>query len=156
MTPNLLNVLRVGYKRYENVRTPQDHHTLNDFGGNFSMNDPISAMPAINFNTFSLGSTSQGYADVVNENIELKDDVSWTHGNHNVSFGVNFLRLQYLNKNMYPGSIGFSSTFTSQPLADALFGLVNSMTAQSETVQGGIQHDLFAYVQDNWRMTRRS
>lgn len=151
ITPNLLNVARAGYKRYENVRTPQDHNTLASFGGNFNMNDPISAMPAINFNTFSLGSTSQGYADVINENIEMKDEVSWTRGNHNVSFGVDFLRLQYLNKNMYPGSIGFSSTYTSQPLADALFGLVNSVTAESETIQGGIQHDLFAYVQDNWR-----
>jgi hypothetical protein len=152
ITPNLLNVVRLGYKRYENVRTPQDHSTLATYGGNFNMNDPISAMPAINFNTFSLGSTSQGYADVVNEDVELKDDVSWTHGNHNVSFGVDYLRLQYLNKNMYPGSIGFSSTYTSQPLADALFGLVNSVTAESETIQGGIQHDIFAYVQDNWRV----
>ena len=152
VTPNLLNIARAGYKRYENVRTPQDHHTLADFGGNFNMNDPISAMPAINFNTFSLGSTSQGYADVINENVEIKDDLSWTRGNHNVSVGLDWLRLQYLNKNMYPGSIGFSSTFTSQPLADALFGLVNSMTAQSETIQGGVQHDLFAYAQDNWRV----
>ena len=152
ITPNLLNIARAGYKRYENVRTPEDHHTLADFGGNFNMNDPISAMPAINFNTFTLGSTSQGFADVINEDIEIKDDLSWTHGNHNFSVGMDWLRLQYLNRNMYPGSIGFSSTFTSQPLADALFGLVNSMTAQSETVQGGVQHDLFSYVQDNWRV----
>jgi hypothetical protein len=152
ITPNLLNVARAGYKRYENVRTPQDHHTLADYGGNFNMNDPIPAMPAINFNVFTLGSTSQGYADVVNENIELKDDLSWTHGNHNVTLGMDFLRLQYLNKNMYPGSIGFSTTYTSVPLADALFGLVNSMTAQSETIQGGVQHDLFGYIQDNWRI----
>jgi hypothetical protein len=152
ITPNLLNIARAGYKRYENVRTPEDHHTLADFGGNFNMNDPISAMPAINFNTFTLGSTSQGFADVINEDIEIKDDLSWTHGNHNFSVGLDWLRLQYLNRNMYPGSIGFSSTFTSQPLADALFGLVNSMTAQSETVQGGVQHDLFSYVQDNWRV----
>src|ERR1019366_4504946 len=99
------------------------------------------------------GSTSQGFADVINEDIEIKDDLSWTHGNHNFSVGMDWLRLQYLNRNMYPGSIGFSSTFTSQPLADALFGLVNSMTAQSETIQGGIQHDIFSYVQDNWRAT---
>jgi hypothetical protein len=109
-------------------------------------------MPAINFNTFTLGSTSQGYANVINEDIEARDDLSWTRGNHNLSVGVDVLRLQYLNRNMYPGSIGFSTTFTSQPLADALFGLANSMTAQSETLQGGIQHDLFAYIQDNWRV----
>ena len=156
MTPNLLNVVRLGYKRYENVRTPQDHSTLATYGGNFNMNDPFSAMPAINFNTFTLGSTSQGYADVINENIEAKDDLSWTRGNHNLSFGVDYLRLQYLNKNMYPGSIGFSTTYTSVPLADALFGLlVNSMTAQSETIQGGVQHEVFAYVQDNWRATSK-
>jgi hypothetical protein len=155
VTPNLLNVARVGYKRYENVRTPQDHSTLATYGGNFNMNDPIAAMPAINFNTFTLGSTSQGYADVINEDIEAKDDLSWTRGNHNVSLGLDWLRLQYLNTNMYPGSIGFSSTYTSVPLADALFGLVNSMTAESETIQGGVQHDVFAYAQDNWRVTPR-
>ncbi|MGA1983343.1 MAG: carboxypeptidase regulatory-like domain-containing protein [Acidobacteriaceae bacterium] len=152
ITPNLLNLARIGYKRYENVRTPQDHNTLASYGGNFNMNNPVASMPAINFNPFSLGSTSQGFADVINEDIEAKDDLSWTRGNHNVSVGLDLLRLQYLNTNMYPGSIGFSSTYTSVPLADALFGLVNSMTAQSETVQGGIQHDLFAYVQDNWRV----
>jgi hypothetical protein len=155
VTPNLLNVARIGYKRYENVRTPQDHSTLATYGGNFNMNDPIAAMPAINFNTFTLGSTSQGYADVINEDIEAKDDLSWTHGNHNLQFGLDWLRLQYLNNNMYPGSLGFSSTFTSVPLADALFGLVNSMTAESETIQGGVQHDLFSYLQDNWRITPR-
>jgi hypothetical protein len=153
VTPNVVNLFRVGYKRYENVRTPQDHSTLANFGGNFNLNDPISSMPAINFNTFTLGSTSQGYADVLNEDIEARDDLSWSHGAHNISYGVDFLRLQYLNKNMYPGSIGFSSTYTSVPLADALLGLVNSVTAQSETIQGGIQHDLFAYFQDNWRMS---
>jgi hypothetical protein len=152
ITPNLLNTARAGYKRYENVRTPEDHHTLADFGGNFNMNDPIPTMPAINFSAFSLGSTSEGYADVINEDIEAKDDLSWTHGNHNLSVGVDVLRLQYLNRNMYPGSIGFSSTFTSQPLADALFGVANSMTAENETIQGGIQHDLFTYIQDNWRV----
>jgi Carboxypeptidase regulatory-like domain/TonB dependent receptor/TonB-dependent Receptor Plug Domain len=152
ITPNLLNVARLGYKRYENVRTPQDPNTLASFGGNFNMNNPITAMPAINFNVFSLGSTSQGYADVINENIELKDEVSWTHGNHSASFGLDYLHLQYLNKNMYPGSIGFSTTFTSQPLADALFGVANSMTAQSEMNQGGIQNNIFMYAQDNWRV----
>ena len=155
VTPNLLNVARIGYKRYENVRTPQDHSTLATFGGNFNMNTPIAAMPAINFNAFPLGSTSQGFADVINEDIEAKDDLSWTFGNHSLSAGLDFLRLQYLNTNMYPGNIGFSSTFTSQPLADAIFGLANSMTAQSETIQGGIQHDIFSYAQDNWRATPR-
>ena len=153
MTPNLLNVMRFGYKRYEYTQFPLDTRTLNSFGGNL-VEPGLPTLPAFNFSgDFALGSTSQGYRDNVNENVELNESMSWTKGNHNIQGGFSFLRLQYLTRQDYPGSISFSTTFTGVSLADGMLGLANSITAQNRLIQGGIQHDAFTYLQDDWRAT---
>ena len=153
VTPNIVNTLRIGYKRYVNEVTPTEHRTLNNFNGN--LQEPgIPTMPAISFSGYySLGSTSQAHAIKVNEDIELLEQLSWSRGKHNLQFGANLLRLQYQNSSDYPGSLPFSSTFTGNAFGDAAFGLLNSVTANSKLVQGGIQHDVFFYAQDDWRMT---
>ena len=98
VTPNIVNVLRVGYKRYVLAGPPEDHHVWNDFGGNF-VEPGVPVMPVLNAsNYYTLGSAAQANANVVNENIEILEQLSWKKGNHNFQFGVNFLRLQYLNR----------------------------------------------------------
>ena len=155
MTPNLLNRLRFGYKRFEATQLPTDHRTLADFGGNF-IEPGIPTLPSFNFsNEFSLGSTSQGYQDHINENIELAENMTWTKGNHTVQGGFSFLRLQYLTRQDYPGSIAFSSTYTGVSFADGLLGLANSIQAENRLIQGGIQHTVFSYIQDDWRLTSK-
>ena len=155
MTPNLLNKLRFGYKRFEASQLPTDNRTLADFGGNF-VETGIPTLPAFSFsNQFSLGSTSQGYQDHINENIELAENMIWTKGNHTVQCGFSFLRLQYLTRADYPGSIAFSSTYTGVSFADGMLGLANSTQAQNRLIQGGIQHTIFSYIQDDWRLTAK-
>jgi hypothetical protein len=103
MTPNLLNKLRFGYKRFESTQLPTDNRTLNDFGGNF-VETGIPTPPAFNFsNQFALGSTSQGYQDHINENVELHEAMIWTKGSHTIQGGFFFLRLQYLTRLGYHG-----------------------------------------------------
>ncbi len=53
----------------------------------------------------------------------------------------------------YPGQLSFSTTFTGVGVADAMTGLLNSVTAQNRLIQGGIQHNVFSYFQDDWRFT---
>jgi hypothetical protein len=155
VTPNILNVVRAGYKRYVLTGPPVDPNTWQNFGGNF-VEPGLPVMPVINAsNAYSLGSTAQGNANVVNENIELLDQMTWTRGNHSYQFGVNFLRLQYLNNSDYPGELSFSSTFSGVAIADESLGLLNSITAKSPLVQGGINHSIFAYAQDDWRITSK-
>jgi hypothetical protein len=153
VTPNVLNVLRIGYKRYFLTNPPLDHNTWNTFGGNFT--EPgVPVMPAITVSSaYNLGSTSQANASVVNENIEVLDQISWQRGNHSFQFGVNFLRLQYLNDTDYPGKLSFSTDFTGSSVGDMALGLLNDVQANSPLVQGGVQHDIFAYAQDDWRIT---
>ena len=155
VTPNILNVFRVGYKRYLFQTPPADHNTWNNFGGNF-VEPGVPTLPVINLsNLYSLGSVSQSNANIVNENIELLEQLSWTRGAHSLQFGVNFLRLQYLNRTDYPGKFSFSSTFTGYSDADAAMGLLTSIQANSPLVQGGINHSIFGYIQDDWRATSK-
>jgi hypothetical protein len=155
VTPNLLNKLRFGYKRFESTQLPTDSRTLNDFGGNF-VETGIPTLPAFNFsNQFALGSTSQAYQDHINENVELHEAVIWTKGNHTIQGGFSFLRLQYLTRQDYPGQLAFSSTYTGVSIADGVLGLANSVQAQNRLIQGGIQHAVFAWLQDDWRITTK-
>jgi outer membrane receptor protein involved in Fe transport len=155
ISPSLMNAMRFGYKRYEYTQFPQDHRTLNDFGGNF-VETGIPTLPAFGFSgAFNLGSTSQGFRDNINENVELNEALTWSKGNHNIKVGFQFLRLQYLTRQDYPGQISFGTTFTGAGLAEASLGLTSSITAQNRLNQGGIQHDVFTYLQDDWRATPR-
>jgi hypothetical protein len=153
VTPNILNVLRIGYKRYTFNTPPSDPSTLNTFGGNFvEVGPPV--MPVISAsNEYSFGSTSQALSNVVNENIEVLEQISWTKGNHSLQFGANFLRLQYLNNSYFPGTLSFSSTYTGVSFADEATGLLNSVQANSLLTQGGVSHSIFTYAQDDWRAT---
>ena len=116
----------------------------------------IPTLPVLTLsNYYNLGSVSQANANIVNENIELLEQLSWQHGTNSFQFGANFLRLQYLNRTDYPGKFAFSSTFTGYADSDAAFGLLNSIQANSPLVQGGINHTIFGYIQDDWRATSR-
>jgi outer membrane receptor protein involved in Fe transport len=154
VTPNIVNVLRVGYKRYVTASPPQDHSTWNAFGGNF-VEPGIPTMPVVKTSDFTLGSLSQSNHNVVNENIEILEQLSWTHGNHNFQFGANALRLQYLNRTDYPGQIAFSTGYTSDTLADLAIGTPSTVDANSLLVQGGISNSIFGYMQDDWRASSR-
>ncbi len=159
LSSSLLNQMRVGYKRFESLQSPYDHRTLNSFGGQF-VEPGTPTLPAFNFsNEFALGAASttggpiQGAGDHINENVEVREDLSYIRGNHSFKAGFNFLRLQYLNRSDYPGLISYSTTFTGNSLSDGELGLVNQVNAQNTLIQGGIQHDAYFYLQDDWRIT---
>jgi hypothetical protein len=155
VTQNILNTFRAGYKRYYTTSPPSDPTTWNSLGGNFVEPGP-PVMPVVTVsNSYAAGSTGQAAHNVVNENIELLDQVIWTRGNHSFQFGVNFLRLQYLNRSYYPGNLAFSVAFSGLGIADESMGLLNSVTANSLLVQGGVNHSIFSYAQDDWRISSK-
>jgi outer membrane receptor protein involved in Fe transport len=153
--PNMVNTFRAGYKRYQLESPPLDHRTLASYGGNL-IEPGTPTEPVINFsNDYTLGSTTQANASVVNENIEILEQLSYTHGAHSFQAGVNFLRLQYDNYTPYPGQIQYSTDFTGYSDADGAFGLVNQINANSPLAQQGISHNVYAYLQDDWRATAK-
>jgi hypothetical protein len=156
ITPNIYNVLRVGYKRYFTHSPPLDTTTWNSLGGNFvEPGSPV--LPVVSASDFFTAGSAPGQAlhNVVNENIEILEQIQYTRGNHNFQAGVNFLRLQYLNRTEYPGILAFSVTYTGLGIGDEVAGLLNSVQANSPLVQGGINHTFFGYIQDDWRVTSK-
>jgi hypothetical protein len=168
ITPNIVNVIRAGYKRYENITTPTDGSTWNTFNpggpeGYFS--EPgVPVLPAISLGSSNYGFgaagagggvSNQAWSDHVNEDIEIMEQLSWTRGKHNFQFGGNFLRLQYNNNQDYPGQMSFGTSFTNLAIGDYALGTLGNVRANSPLQQGGVQHNIFSYAQDDWRATSR-
>jgi len=157
VTPNMVNVVKVGYKRYEYEVFPTDTNTLGTLGANYTY-PGYPSLPVINVNTrFTLGSTSAAYTHAVNQNIEAFDNVSYSHGNHNFQFGANWLRMQYLKVLANPGRFNFYGNpgYTYLQGSDAIMGLLYSETVGNQTNTAAIQHALYTYAQDTWRATAR-
>lgn len=153
--PNLLNVLRVGYKRYVYVVTPQDTTTIQQLGANFSP-PTYSQLPIIDVSSrFQLGSTAGIYTNNVNENIEGVDTVSYTHKEHNIEAGVDYVRSQYQGLTSNPGFFDFNNQFANDASAEAMMGLMYEVQAGNNKKIAAVQHALYSFAQDTWRAAAR-
>ena len=154
---NMVNSATLGYKRYEYGVVPTDTHTLGSFGSTFTY-PGFQSLPNLVVNTrFNLGNALDAYTHSVNENIEFVDNVNYTHGNHAIQFGADYLRLQYLNNRTNVGTFRFYGNpgYTNSQSADFLLGLLYSETVGNGQVIAAIQHALYSYAQDTWRATPR-
>jgi hypothetical protein len=155
ITPNLLNTARAAYKRYVNVIYPQDQTSLSDLGAAISL-PGVPSLPYFGVSgRLALGTDSQGYQYRVNDSIQLDDSVTWQHQRHSFMAGVEFLRLEYLNRTQSPGELAYSNVFTDLGTADFIQGLPEDIKFSSPLELSGVQHDLYAFVQDDWRIAAR-
>jgi hypothetical protein len=155
LTPRMLNVLRLGYKRYTYRVTPLDSTTLSDLGANFSQVGTPS-LPEIKVNPrFSVGNAGSAASYSVNEDVEVDDNLNWTHGNHDFQFGAQFLGLQYLQRKDTEPSFTFNAAYTGVSTADFLMGLLYSESVGNTSNVAAVQHDLYLYAEDIWRLTPR-
>jgi len=155
LKPNLLNVARLSYKRYNYIIQPMDNTSLSTLGSSISI-PGVPTLPQVNVNSrFDVGNGSSTYSDTINEDIEFDDNLSWTLGNHNLQVGLQFLDLQYLHRYDTVASVSFNNNYTDDPAGDFLFGLLSDSTFGNSVNQGAIQHPLYLYVQDDWRASSR-
>ena len=157
LTASMVNVFKVGYKRYDYEVIPTDTNTLGTLGATYAY-PGFQSLPIINVNTrFTLGSSSAAYTHSVNQNLEAFDNLSYVRGNHNLQFGVDYLRLQYLKILANPGRFNFYGNpgYTYLQSADAIFGLLYSESVGNQSNIAAIQHALYSYAQDTWRATPR-
>ncbi len=156
LTSNLLNVARAGYKRYDYTVAPTSPSTLSTFGANYTQ--PGDSLPHIQVDGragFNMGA-SINRRHTVDEGIQLDDMLSWSHGRHNFQAGVEFLRLQYLDRHNGAPFLEFNNDGAhTDPAMLFLLGVVYSSTFSNATNQGAIQHDLYTYVEDDWRILPR-
>jgi hypothetical protein len=152
---NALNVLRVGYKRYNYDITPTDPTTLQTLGSALVQPGTPSLPRLEATNQFTLGSANSGKSYTLNANYEISDNFSWAHGSHNLQFGAEYLELQYIHRFDQVPFIEAEQQNTETSLGDFLLGLVYQETFGNSTNLSAQQHVFYFYGQDDWRATSK-
>lgn len=89
---------------------------------------------------------------------QIKDDLSWARGNHQLKMGASFQRYgkqQQLNTTVQ-GSYAFSGGQTGNDFADFLLGTAASYSEDAlHDPRQWNNYSLATYIQDNWRVNKR-
>jgi len=156
LTPTLLNVFRVGYKRYNYTIFPTDPTTIQAFGASIYQPATVPSLPQVEVeNRFKVGSNNSTWSFTVNEDEEIDDSLSWSHGNHSFQTGIQYLHLQYLHRFDSSPFLEAGLSYTESDASDFLAGLLAQVQVGNSTNLGALQNVLYTYAQDDWRATSR-
>lgn len=154
LSASMINSLRATYLRTFNDRSLPEYFSAADLGARVS--SPIRGYVGINVTgsgfSFGSGGTNPGYFN--SKGFQLADDVDWLRGDHQVSFGFNWIHTTIETSNNRPtnGAFTFNGQTTGLPLADFMVGAVSNFL-QGNPVFDYQNHDYVgAYVQDEWRL----
>ena len=172
---HLVNALKIGYNRSDLFRTQQGTGAKNyaNFYGLQNL-DPLleqSTPPAIAVTNYTNLGDPYSPQGAIQNRFQYADQVTWTKGNHTISFGGEFIRVQFdgdwvVTNN---GNYSFDGSATSQyvagqrsssnqgnALADLELGLPVSGSGLVGTSAGAFrEYDVSGFVQDDWRATSR-
>jgi len=152
---SMVNALRVTSNITINDRPLPKYFTATDLGS--KIYSPLEGYVGVNVsgNGFAVGSggTNPGYFN--SNGIQLADDVDILRGDHQISFGANWIhtKIETLNNRPTNGAFSFNGQGTGLSLADFMMGVVSGGVVQGNPVYDYDDHDyLGAYVQDDWRL----
>lgn len=163
ISPNLLNEVAFNYNGnrihitpYGLVSTPSSFVS----GRLFTGPNPMNRIPAINLSgTTGADYTANQYpwTNAAND-YQIRDDLSWSKGAHQLRFGFGWML--YTKAQEYfaltQGSFGFNGAFTGYDYADFLLGLAQQYSEDAVQSTGHWNNNSYsAYIQDNWRATRK-
>ncbi len=147
--------MRVTYNKTINDRPLPEYFTATDLGSNIV--SPLEGYVGVNVtgNGFAVGNggTNPGYFN--SDGFQIADDVDLLIGNHQVSFGGNWIhtKIETLNNRPTNGAFTFNGQGNGLSLADFMLGIVSGGFLQGNPVYDYDNHDYFgAYIQDDWRV----
>lgn len=127
----------------------------------FPGNNDLNRLPEIDLGSpYNTNWSSNYYPwQDAQQDYQERDDLSWTHGKHNMKFGVSFMRF---TKNMglqaeTQGTYGFSTpSYSGDAYVNFLLGMASTY---SQLNYQGRRHLVNStpsfYANDNWNLTRR-
>jgi hypothetical protein len=172
ISANWLNEARIGFDRLEQPRIGQDN-------GNTSAPKVPGAFSDSHIPAILLGGSPSaavtGYASVHpytnlpqhrwDDHFNFVDNISWLHGAHNVKFGVNLLQARYSDLYVadatgvftFTGVSGSTKNLTTgNSAADLALGYAATAARSPTAPDLHIRYNsIGAYVQDDWKITRR-
>jgi hypothetical protein len=165
---SIVNEAHVSYLRDKDTRTPPDSALTEDFGAQYGLPAAGAGVgfPSLgNLNPSGYTGISQGSstaADMIDEDYQFGDDLTWTHGKHLFQMGMDLRRIQsnqtYKNS-YYGGTYGFSAGQTNNgsnggdPFASFILGLTNAFSNEPLLIESYYRwHSYAGYFQDDWRV----
>src|SRR5580700_4177314 len=166
---NKVNELRYGWNRFAEGFFPADaSFAPSSIGLNTGTGAADQGLPIILMGSFAqLGATSSVPRHRVDSNNQVIDSFSWTHGKHDIKFGVDFHRTsvqQYFDK-YFRGRLKFTGhttmiapgvDVTTTALQDFLSGYVDSgFQYFGDSTRHTYENNFGFYAQDSYRLTSR-
>jgi hypothetical protein len=158
LNPSLVNsltldVVRAASDRGQGGNVPQ----LNDFGSNV-WQLPKSQGGIRGFNVtgyFNISPFTDGA--FIRNTGNIRDNVSWNHGKHSFSFGIDYERDQsnIRNTDLENGSFTFTADTTGNAMKSFLTGHLHSYSQTSGDFSDSRQNVIGLYAGDKWKMTPR-
>ena len=157
---NLINQVSAGYYR-NNFPSVIPANPLQPTSLGFSINPQLSqsGVPYMGIgNYFNLGNSYEGPQPRTDTNLDYRDDLTWTRGNHTFKFGGLFEQFRvhnpfgYLNNGLY--SYNGGGTYSSgDPLIDFALGIPDQFEQANDGFVDVIAQEGYAYAQDSWRVS---
>jgi hypothetical protein len=94
--PNLVNIARFGYTRFDGLAAVQNPISAQSVGIGVPTGAPApdSNMPSLSIGGFTIGGGGTPFNSSVTNSFIWQDTIAWSKGRHNVRFGVEFKRHQ--------------------------------------------------------------
>ena len=157
LNPTTINTVRINFNRAA-INKPQVFlYSAADFGINMTP-PPIPSNPYFTVtNALYTAGANSFPAFLPTQSHQVADDFSMLRGEHQLQFGVNWIRP--IQNGTFLGTSGGSANFTGQltglPMADFLLGLPATEGQSSLTLDDERHQYLGLYAQDSWRITSR-
>jgi len=154
LSNSTLNSFHFTYNRTFNDRPLPEYFTATDLGSR--VYSPLDGYVGVSVtgNGFSIGTgaTNPGYFD--SRGFQIANDFDMIRGDHQLSFGANWIRtkIETLNNRPTNGAFTFNGQTTGLPLADFMVGALSNFL-QGNPVYDYDNNDYFGvYAQDNWKL----
>lgn len=156
LTPHAINSLHGAWIREHITRGPADNlPTSSDIGLNVapSPGNFPQIFVSSKFNTFC-GTCS--LARVFTSSFQVADDLEISLGNHQLSFGVDWIhrRLDFQVSTQQNPEFDFTGQITNDPLLDLLLGTPTNFIQGNLTRVNSYQNYFGFYANDKWRLSR--
>jgi hypothetical protein len=159
LSPTMINSVHVTANRMAIFRGPAAN-VPNPASFGINVPSPVANDLVISIsNYFNVESGTATAGHFNNNSLQVAEDFDWSHGKHQIAFGVNWIHSQLNELSTFQSNgqftFGGSGTgSTSDGLADFMLGLVQTFT-QGNNEQENWRQDYYGlYAQDNYRMFR--
>ncbi len=160
LSPRLINTFTFGYNQIDRdqVSVVPGNKSWTDFGAGFVRAFPGDPIVGFDTNVNGYFRPQARYPlHHYRKSFQVSEGMNWTAGAHFLRYGIDIRRdLLKLQENFQcDPQVVFRATFTGNAAADFLLGLPSSFTQIAPTANNPRTTEIGAYIQDDWKVSRK-